>query len=1767
MPDRIPLFRSGGLVSEFGAADKILRRYLSDVTLTGVVESLLPDLVKNGAAGTVTLPSVRVQAFNSDNFFGDSERYTTAETTLTVPAGAQYFVTFVLAGDGSHSIQLLSDRAQLNMSNRIPLYAVSRIGTAIHSIGFDTMGGGLPQKNEIALLNTTPYRRSTGGGLILSEDGSRHVLVSTSVVYAGTTPVSILPFTSVSDTFIECYHASGVWNYSTVSVYDNSNIDNGTNKVAMTGTKWKAVWFYRSIGDDKAVYYVNGTAEYPTEVKAQAAPEPAMPAELAWHLLLVGRIIIQAGASSGDPQSAFAQTFSSAPIYEHNALSGIQGGALGDYQHLTTAQVASFTAKESGLGNPSTNGWLLASTTAGVRSWVAPYALPTASASVLGGMKIGTGLSIASGVLSVSYGTAAGTACLGNDSRLSDARVPTAHTHPASDISGLTGWATKAFTNGSTSDVAEGTNQYFTPGRVLPVNLMGFTVGINEPLAASHTILAAFGAVQGQLNARLTTVTSDATSRAANTVYVAPNGSAGSATFRSLAPADIPNLDAAKLTSGTLGYARGGTGISAPGATAGNLRWSGSAFAIDTASYLAAAGTAAAATKLATGRTIGITGDATWTSPAFDGTADVAAALTLASVITAGGPVGSGATVPVITYDAKGRLTAVATEAITPAGIGAATSSHNHTLDSLSNATISSNSAGEILRWNGAAWVNATLAEAGIQPAGPYLTGNQAITLSGIVTGSGATAITTSISDAALSIAKTSGLQTALDAKMATASYPDLVAIEDLAGTSGFLKKTAANTWALDTNTYLTTAGTAAEATKLAAARTLTIGATGKSFDGTANASWSLAEIGALAVSEKGAANGVAPLGADSKIASTYLPSYVDDVLEFASLASFPATGESGKIYVAIDTAKTYRWSGSAYVVISETLALGETSSAAYRGDRGATAYAHSQATGNPHGTTFAQISSKPTTLAGYGITDAQAALGYTPVNKAGDTITGNLTVNGWIESDQGYRDATGVTRISSGGAGTLTTLSTTGLATFAQATVQGVSETEVLVGGVGGRLGGSPALAFASSVLYVGDGVTAGASAILVQAPADNDGVLAFRVGSLSRWSLARVATTQNLDLIARASNGVEIDKPLSVVNASAGTITLGGSTARPVNFTGAIQTAGVTRISAGGAGTLTTLSTTGMADLASARVQSLTASQMVATDGAKNLVSWDAGTARANLGIVRDWGYASGGVPVWIKIIQMRIASQYGTASFSARATDIGVFGAGDYGTLDVAGRIRQSLPMSSPLDYVNLIVSRQGATGITFGYVVDVDNSTEKVVSVYVALTGYRGAIASAIASYGELSFLSGQPLLTSAPAGYAPATWAASTVGSFSAMSVNISGLTASRMLSLDASKNVVSLDAAGSRALIGAQAALGYTPINKAGDTGVGSLIGLNGSNTTWTADTTPTTSGNTNYLSAPIVVQRVATSGTAQAAGIGFHNNGTNAAFLYYDPALSVFRYSRNIGGALVTLWDSGNLTPAAIGAANVVHTHVWSDVSKPTVVSRFSDSAWAGEGGHYGWEYSGADTRFGFSSSGGKVDVYTDGDFYAGDVRNKVWNSGNLPFTVSGNDIVAPGTLITPSSFYVEPASGNQVTAALDNSSILIRKDRGVNVADEFIALSATGILSASLKGSDGSDVSLTVHGNLSITKNFSCVFVSVSGSDTYTLPVSDPVGAIRIINGSVESADNPKIIAPSGSYLRYVLGDGSYTNTTSPVPVWRRHVMVQKTSTDVWWVLGTLA
>lgn len=111
-------------------------------------------------------------------------------------------------------------------------------------------------------------------------------------------------------------------------------------------------------------------------------------------------------------------------------------------------------------------------------------------------------------------------------------------------------------------------------------------------------------------------------------------------------------------------------------------------------------------------------------------------------------------------------------------------------------------------------------------------------------------------------------------------------------------------------------------------------------------------QISALPTSMKGSVNGLAELDDNGQVPATQLPSYVDDVIEgylydgalyTSESKDYEISPENGKIYVDLVSMNTYRWSGTTYVEISKSLAIGETATTAYRGDRGKIAYDHSQ--------------------------------------------------------------------------------------------------------------------------------------------------------------------------------------------------------------------------------------------------------------------------------------------------------------------------------------------------------------------------------------------------------------------------------------------------------------------------------------------------------------------------------------------------------------------------------------------------------------------------------------------------------------------------------------------------------------------------------------------------------------------------------------------------------------------------------------------------------
>lgn len=172
-----------------------------------------------------------------------------------------------------------------------------------------------------------------------------------------------------------------------------------------------------------------------------------------------------------------------------------------------------------------------------------------------------------------------------------------------------------------------------------------------------------------------------------------------------------------------------------------------------------------------------------------------------------------------------------------------------------------------------------------------------------------------------------------------------------------------------------------------------------------------------------GVNNGIASLDANGKVPVSQIPAAVHDILEYGNSTLFPATGEAGRIYVAQDTNKTYRWNGTAYVEISPSIALGETDETAYRGDRGKAAYDHAtdagrvitaqnsgfyklSVTGEGHVGSVTPV--QKSDIEGLGIPGSQPDISgkadlvelATNGNFAGLNADGNLTDSGYSASD-----------------------------------------------------------------------------------------------------------------------------------------------------------------------------------------------------------------------------------------------------------------------------------------------------------------------------------------------------------------------------------------------------------------------------------------------------------------------------------------------------------------------------------------------------------------------------------------------------------------------------------------------------------------------------------------------------------------------------------------------------------------------------------------------
>lgn len=291
-----------------------------------------------------------------------------------------------------------------------------------------------------------------------------------------------------------------------------------------------------------------------------------------------------------------------------------------------------------------------------------------------------------------------------------------------------------------------------------------------------------------------------------------------------------------------------------------------------------------------------------------------------------------------------------------------------------------------------------------------YLTGNQSITLSGDATGSGATSISVTLANSGV----TAGNYTkvAVDSKGRVTSGSNPTTLSGYGITDASLN-THTHTFAELTNKPTTLAEygitDAATSTHTHTFAVITSKPTTVSGYGITDA---------VTTAQIGVVNGVAGLDGTGKVPSSQLPSFVDDVLEYSTLSGFPATGSTGIIYVDQSTSKIYRWSGSAYIEISPTAGNSDTAtklstartisltsdvtgSVSFDGsanvsitttlsNSGVTAGTYKSVTVNAKGRVTA--GTNPTTLVDFGITDAYTKTEVDSLVASGGADWANIT-------------------------------------------------------------------------------------------------------------------------------------------------------------------------------------------------------------------------------------------------------------------------------------------------------------------------------------------------------------------------------------------------------------------------------------------------------------------------------------------------------------------------------------------------------------------------------------------------------------------------------------------------------------------------------------------------------------------------------------------------------------------------------------------------------
>lgn len=293
------------------------REQLGDTELLYSSGALVEPTYTDLGNGSVTIDPVVVALFSGFDTTYKPKRYVVAGNTFTL---IDNDVNYIVAdyNNGSPIMRNTDDVEEIDEQTVIPLFTIVRTGTTLHTISWDTLGKNKADKLHMSIVKTQRFRRESG--LQLSVYGTRNVRTTAGIMWIGANRIPLTQVDSGTDNMSFYYHSGGVWTRSSVTQFNNSQYDDGTNLQTLTINRYAVNWIYRGVENYKHLYVLLGSGDY-TLNQAQASAMPVPPDVISAHAVLVGRIIVQQGVSTPTSVvSAFAESFAGAAVRSHADL-------------------------------------------------------------------------------------------------------------------------------------------------------------------------------------------------------------------------------------------------------------------------------------------------------------------------------------------------------------------------------------------------------------------------------------------------------------------------------------------------------------------------------------------------------------------------------------------------------------------------------------------------------------------------------------------------------------------------------------------------------------------------------------------------------------------------------------------------------------------------------------------------------------------------------------------------------------------------------------------------------------------------------------------------------------------------------------------------------------------------------------------------------------------------------------------------------------------------------------------------------------------------------------------------------------------------------------------------------------------------------------------------------------------------------------------------------------------------------------------------------